>query len=426
MKNKLNTLNTKSLNRSLAILIIAITLFSTTKINAQSDLWCLEFQSSLMGITAGDSGTVKQTSDGGLTWELETSGTTNTLKKTGILNNDNIVVVGFAGTIIKTTDYGDTWKSKSAGTTVDLYGVSFGGRESEVGIAVGANGTIIRSSDQGESWTLISSNTSTKSIIYTSVSFASGTKGILVGQKGTLLITTDGGFTWSRVPTNIPKINYKFVLMLSEDIAYVTGDNGTIIKTTDGGMSWISLNTNSSSSLYRIRFADDQIAIAVGSGGEVLKTTDGGNTWNTEISGVTNNLNCLFVIDENVAFAGGQGGIILKTTDGGISWSSSANPKTTNMVKKIEKINLFTNYPNPSNPVTTIKYYIASYSSVTLKIYDAVGREVRTLVNQNLATGIHTAQFDGSNLPSGVYFGKLLIQSPEGISNKTMKIVLVK
>lgn len=422
----MKTLITKLISNLAIVLITAIVIFPGTKIHAQNDLWCMEFSDDQTGFTVGDNGTIKLTTDGGSTWTAAISGTNNTLKKTAILNNDNIVVVGLGGIIIKTTDFGNTWVAKNSGTTTDLYGVSFSGRDAELGVAVGNNGTILRTTDQGDNWEVISSISFVKGSLYTAVSFASATNGIIVGNKGTILLTMDGGFTWSHATSNVPNVNYKFVIMLSEDVAYASGENGTIIKTTDGGSSWVSLNTNSSSTLYRIRFADDRIAISVGTNGEVLKTTDGGDVWNTETSGTSNNLNCLFVVDENTAYTGGQYGIILKTTDGGTSWYSGLNKVSSKPAGNDKNLKTFTGYPNPSNPVTTIKYYIASASVVTLKIYDIVGREVKTLVSQSQGTGTYSAMFDGSNLPSGVYFGKLTIQSQSGISNQTLKILLVK
>jgi Secretion system C-terminal sorting domain len=65
------------------------------------------------------------------------------------------------------------------------------------------------------------------------------------------------------------------------------------------------------------------------------------------------------------------------------------------------------NYPNPFNPSTVITYSIASASHVTLRVYDMLGREVATLVNEQLTPGNYTATFNASRLSSGVYFYRL-------------------
>lgn len=81
--------------------------------------------------------------------------------------------------------------------------------------------------------------------------------------------------------------------------------------------------------------------------------------------------------------------------------------------KIIKGFNLYQNYPNPFNPATTIKYEIPGYNYVTLKIYDTLGREIATLVNEYMSKGIYEYKFDAAeyNLSSGVYFYELKISN---------------
>ena len=65
------------------------------------------------------------------------------------------------------------------------------------------------------------------------------------------------------------------------------------------------------------------------------------------------------------------------------------------------------NYPNPFNPTTRIEYDLPSASHVDLRVYNVLGEEVRSLVSGNLPPGHHVAEFDGSGLPSGVYFVRM-------------------
>jgi len=83
---------------------------------------------------------------------------------------------------------------------------------------------------------------------------------------------------------------------------------------------------------------------------------------------------------------------------------------------------LFQNYPNPFNPVTTIEYEIAENSLATLNIYDVLGREVKRLVNDELSPGKYSTQFDGSNLPGGLYLCNL----KAGLYSDTKKIIYLK
>lgn len=79
------------------------------------------------------------------------------------------------------------------------------------------------------------------------------------------------------------------------------------------------------------------------------------------------------------------------------------------------------NFPNPFNPRTKITYSIKEEGLVTLKIYDVLGKEIATLVNENKPSGNYEAEFDASQLPSGIYIYKL--QAGSFISSKKMLLL---
>jgi hypothetical protein len=87
-----------------------------------------------------------------------------------------------------------------------------------------------------------------------------------------------------------------------------------------------------------------------------------------------------------------------------------------------DEFRLYQNTPNPFNPSTTISYSLAKESRVTLKIYDVIGREVASLVDAMQPAGIQTVSFDGSNLPSGVYFYRIAA----GTFTDLKKLLLLK
>jgi len=86
------------------------------------------------------------------------------------------------------------------------------------------------------------------------------------------------------------------------------------------------------------------------------------------------------------------------------------------------RFSLFQNYPNPFNPVTNIRYQLSNSGFVTLKIYDAMGKEVETLVNEKQQAGTYEANFNAANYPSGIYFYKLETNN----FSETKKMILVK
>jgi hypothetical protein len=80
------------------------------------------------------------------------------------------------------------------------------------------------------------------------------------------------------------------------------------------------------------------------------------------------------------------------------------------------------NFPNPFNPITQIRFSLAEQSQVTLKVYNILGKEITTLVNEVKGAGVHEISFDGSGLSSGVYFYTL----QAGKSTQTRKMILMK
>jgi len=91
-------------------------------------------------------------------------------------------------------------------------------------------------------------------------------------------------------------------------------------------------------------------------------------------------------------------------------------------VTTVESYTLSQNYPNPFNPTTTISYTLPKAEKVTIEVFNMIGQKVATLVNANQTAGIHTVDFDGANLTSGVYFYRL----QAGTFSSMRKMVLMK
>jgi hypothetical protein len=92
---------------------------------------------------------------------------------------------------------------------------------------------------------------------------------------------------------------------------------------------------------------------------------------------------------------------------------------------EVQAPNLFTleqNYPNPFNPSTVISYQLPVNSMVSLKIYDILGNEIATLVNEEKPAGSYEVEFKAATLPSGIYFYQL----KAGAYSETKKMILLK
>jgi hypothetical protein len=86
------------------------------------------------------------------------------------------------------------------------------------------------------------------------------------------------------------------------------------------------------------------------------------------------------------------------------------------------KFSLSQNYPNPFNPVTNLQFSIANSQLTVLKVYDVLGREVATLVNEQKLPGTYAVQFNANNLASGVYFYRL----QAGQFSDTKKLLILR
>jgi hypothetical protein len=110
---------------------------------------------------------------------------------------------------------------------------------------------------------------------------------------------------------------------------------------------------------------------------------------------------------------GGCGAILFPNEDvTGINEKKSIN----------QNFELFQNYPNPFNPTTLIKYQLSENSHVNLKIFDVLGREVATLMNEKKSKGNYNVTWDASHMPSGIYFYRLTTENFSQIK----KMLLIK
>lgn len=130
----------------------------------------------------------------------------------------------------------------------------------------------------------------------------------------------------------------------------------------------------------------------------------------------------------------GSGDTIIVATDKRVYkvWQSlivDIDP-TTNSIPS--HFRLYQNYPNPFNPGTIINYELPPpvragiTNFITLKVYDALGKEVVTLVNEKQNFGNYSVQFDGSNFASGIYFYRLEVEFSIGVFSETRRMILLK
>jgi hypothetical protein len=126
-----------------------------------------------------------------------------------------------------------------------------------------------------------------------------------------------------------------------------------------------------------------------------------------------------YPIGDEIKFTSPSRSVQFVLTDSGSRIISSVEEKIS---QTVGQFNLYQNYPNPFNPRTTISYSLPRASTITLKVYDVLGRDVATLVdNETKGAGNHEVSFNASNLPSGVYFYRL--QAENHIETKSMVLI---
>jgi hypothetical protein len=234
-----------------------------------------------------------------------------------------------------------------------------------------------------------------------------------------LFISTDDGTTWTQATNG---------LSTSESVVKVFGSGTTVLagtlrngvfRSTDNGISWSKSNTNSAGAVLP---AAHNFAVygtrmfAAESGFGVWISVDSGANWAPVNTGLPNvSVNALVVYGTNLYAAANF--TVCRRPLSELATSvklSSADVPT--------QFRLEQNYPNPFNPSTNITFSLPSQSFVWLKIFDALGREVSTLIADQLAAGTRTRQWNAGILPSGIYFYRL----QAGSFSETKKLLLLK
>jgi len=381
-----------------------------------------------------------------------------------VIPNDYVFVSNFDG-IHCSTDYGQTWIT----TDYTFFGAGeIGINTNEVMFAGNISATyfsIYRSTNFGENWNL--------SAGLPSIAFLFPDNGdvyVGVGKSqfnlGDIFKSTDDGITWIRTNA-FPDtffITYRDLELDRNGDFYLAMSGSSLYSgvhlSTDSGVSWsnygFSLPTKSiaiDSSGYIFAGTNQQgifrtagrtvpvelisFTAEVSNKNVILSwiTATETNNYGFEIerkqssidwakigfiqgNGTTIKRNIYNYADENIET--GEYYYRLKQIDydGSFEYSPTVQIK----IEVIYDFNLEQNYPNPFNPGTSINYSIRERGLVTLKVYDILGKEVVTLINENQEAGNYSVQFNASHLPSGIYFYRL----KSGSFSSTKKLILLK
>lgn len=268
-------------------------------------------------------------------------------------------------------------------------------------------GLILQTIDGGTTWARVDSE---KISDLRDVNFIDNSTGFAVGEHGYIYKSQDGGSTWRLITQAIFGVfaaPLRQVYFTSPDSGWVAGGiggNRVIGKTVDGGETWQFDRLWNSAPLHGLSFINSRIGWVVGNYGTIFQTSDFGNSWVIQQQIVVDQrppiLESIFMVKENEGWIVGEDGLILKYK-GDITNIESSFEVTPSDFK------LFQNYPNPFNPTTTISFQLPEQSEVTIKVFNLLGREVATLLDEIKPAGLHKIEFNASELTSGIYFYQL-------------------
>ncbi|MBZ0202331.1 MAG: T9SS type A sorting domain-containing protein [Ignavibacteria bacterium] len=396
--------------------------------NVTSKLVKCYFADSLMGWVVGDSGTILHTSNGGINWIRQNSGTGNYIFDLHFLNNStgwciasDIYAYPYP-VLLKTTNSGTNWiKFYRPDTTYMLITVYF--KSDMIGYLAGINGVMLNTTNGGIDWIIIQPDTSIFGIhpIW-DISFDNTDFGYACGGiqdfAGVVWKSDPGGLEWISQGIS-PEPVYKIVYDDSMNAFGVGGDPeyGLItLRTTSGGSIWTSDYTNFfgiGKSFSRRVYNEIWVPLSISQAWAV--STNNGFNW---VDIPTDNnavLNDVIFTDSLHGWAVGDNGIIQK-------YNTEIIGIQVNQNNVISRYGLGQNYPNPFNQSTVIEFVLPEFSKVKLTVYDAIGRELKVIIDEFLPSGSNRVLFKPDDFASGIYFYKL---SSKDFS-ETKKLVIVK
>jgi photosystem II stability/assembly factor-like uncharacterized protein len=371
----------------------------------------VQFANNLTGYTCGGHGTLFKTTNGGYNWIPMAPGTLAYLGAMYFINENTGFVGGVEPFIRKTTDGGLSWTAVPIDVinTYEVYNIQF--VNGQTGYASSIN-RFYKTTNAGDSWNTIYDFASLE---LRNFQFINENTGFAL-ERGYLRKTSNGGLNWSPEINYPGGNNYQCIYFFNAMTGWLAR-GFEMRKTTDGGVTLGPVIPTELEFPLALKFMNENTGWCVGKHNyhtAMISSTSDATNWINRLLENNSTFYCVEYIDENKVFVGRENKII-----------SSVNSVTTvspvsNQIP--DRYSLKQNYPNPFNPSTKINFDIKNSSFASLKIFDSMGREVETLVNENLSAGSYSVEFNALNITSGIYFYTL---STEGFT-ETKKMILVK
>ena len=388
----------------------------------------IEFIDQNTGITVGDNGRILRSKDGGDSWDIVQSGTSSRLRDVECNSSGEAWVVGFEGVILHSTNDGNTWIADPSGTVSDLYSVSF--INGSGGWVCGDDQLILhRDGTSSDPITVVSPNGG-EIITAGSTYFIEWNSQNVIDVK--IEYSTDNGVNWISIIDSIPSTgiydwtvpstfttegrvkisdltdpnifdisDQSFTIQSSKVITVISPNGGEIL---DGG------------SEYEIQWSSEDVEFV-----KLEYSINNGASWDS-ITDSTESTGVYLWTVPNILTTQAR----TKISDISLPsiYDASDEPFRINYVVSVDEnimvtdYKLYQNYPNPFNPSTIISWQLPDSKFVILKVYDVLGNEVASLINEEKPAGNFEVEFSATggsasggnawNLSSGIYYYKLV------------------
>ena len=310
-----------------------------------------------------------------------------------------------------TSNSGTSWSTVNSGLT-NLYISALTVNNGDIYAAT--NGGVFKTANGGQLWAI--SNTGLTSTSIWSLGSDGNTVFAGTSNAGVFRTTNDGAM-WESANSGLPGQQIRG-FGFNGSLVYCGVGGAGVYLSTNNGNSWDAVNTGLIPSENVSSFLPYGSAEILTTWAGVYVTTNNGGNWTNVTSNLSSNSYVAFssVLSDADLYVGGGPGVWKRPISEiivSVSTPSSEIPSAYTLAQ---------NYPNPFNPNSIIRYELPMQSHVSLKVFDMLGREVATLVNDVKQPGEYAVTFDGSDLVSGVYFYRL----DAGNFTSVKKLLLLK
>lgn len=350
------------------------------------------------------------------------------------LAHKNYILLGptvefaFWGMLYKSTDRGESWEYFHQG--IPLIHPDYPWIQVVMDIAVNSSGDLFAALDTKGIYRRLASDTSwyykNSDIPDTNVFSVcvDANDNVFAGYRnGYIYKSSNKGENWVESLSDIPGYTVEhmesageYVFAILHNWNYPHQNSSLGLYSHDNGNSWLNLNIGSlGSRINSIGFFNNNIVVGSDSDG-VFISADFGENWLSASAGLSDHfIKSIIVNLDGILLCGTEKeGIYFAdlTTTGVYEIDSRAS---TNYLE-------FQNYPNPFNGTSVIRYSVPQLSTVIIKVFDIIGNELETLINEKKPAGSYELTWNAKNLPSGVYFCRMSTAS----YNVTRKMILIK